>query len=115
MTANRSRKIRRTRADRLLSAVVEVAKDINSDTHMSHYVRKLSVFGCYLGTGSVLNSLSIAYDLGTRRKADARNAELIVACLKLRPGISLCPHAELHEVTQPHRIVFESAEGGDLA
>ena len=101
-------KMRRERADKLLSAMIEVAKDINADPAMPHYVRKLSVFGSYLSDDTVLTSLSIAYDLGARHAEDARNAALIVRCLKLRQGIQLATQSELEASEHPHRIIFET-------
>lgn len=102
--------IRRIRADKLLVAMVEVAKDINADTAMPHYVRKLSVFGCYLGPESMLTQLSLAYDLGTRRAADPRNEALIVACMKLRKGISLCRQRDLDDAGHLYRVIFDSED-----
>ncbi|RYD94935.1 MAG: hypothetical protein EOP61_20700, partial [Sphingomonadales bacterium] len=87
--------MRRERVDKLVSAMVEVARDTNTNPDLPHYVRKLSVFGSYSGTDTMLAELSMAYDLGTRHEPSVRNEQMIVACLKLRKGMRVSPHSEV--------------------
>ncbi len=102
--------MRRERADKLLCATIEVVRDINADAAMPHYVRKLSVFGSYLGTDPILTDLSLAYELGTRHTPCLQGERLIVACLKLGKGMQISPHIDVAINAVPHRVIFEIAE-----
>jgi hypothetical protein len=100
-------RMRRERADKLVSATIAVALDINANAAMPHYVRKLSVFGSYLGTDPILTDLTLAYELGTRHEPCVRGERLIAACLKLGKGMQVSTHTEIAATAGPHRVIFE--------
>lgn len=131
--------VRRDRADRLISALVIEAERINNDPLPWYNVTRLSVFGSYLSSKSVLGDLDIAVRTTPRWLSDSGFTRAwqdfpsvckppawiardqlnlihwprlyILMRLKcLGRGISMHSQEDLDNCGFEHRIIFETAE-----